>query len=89
MITTDLILIAALLVFLFAWWKRGLRGRTTILTVSTLIALLGGTAGVLDYRWQAMAGVAVAGLALLVLLLNRLRGAKPRTGMPWVWLTLS
>ena len=29
MITTDLILIAALLVFLFAWWKRVLRGRTT------------------------------------------------------------
>ena len=84
MITTDLILIAALLVFLFAWWQRGLRGRTTILTVSALIALLGGTAGVLDYRWQAMAGVAVAGLALLVLLLNRLRGAKPRTGTPWL-----
>jgi len=84
MVVTDLVLISALILFLFAWWKRGLQSRTTILTVSALIALFSGIAGVLDYRWQDAAGVAVAGIFLLILLVNRLRGAKPRSGTPWL-----
>jgi len=84
MIATDFVLISALIVFLFAWWKRGLESRTTILTATAFIAFFSGVAGVLDYRWQAAAGVAVAGIFLLALLVNRLRGVKPRTGTPWL-----
>lgn len=84
MIATDIVLIAALAVFVLAWWVRRTPRRPMVLLIAALVALAAGAAGVLDDRWQAGAGVVVAALLLLVLLVNRLRNTDRREGVPFV-----
>lgn len=80
MIFTDILLLAALGLFVLAWWVRATPRRAAVLTLSALIALAAGIVGVLDDRWQAGAGVAVAALLLLVLLVNSWRKAHVQGG---------
>ncbi|MCC7266915.1 MAG: hypothetical protein IT546_06200, partial [Caulobacteraceae bacterium] len=80
----DMLLIAALAVFVLAWWVRGTPARAKVLAGAALVALAAGVAGVADDRWQAALGAAVAAVLLLVLGINRLRGAGRRTGVPWL-----
>ncbi len=84
MILTDIILIIVLSVFLLAWWKRSINSRSRILMIMSLIALVIGIMAVIDHRWQAAAGVVVAGIFLLVLLVSRIRNVTARTGTPWL-----
>lgn len=84
MILTDVLLIAGLAAFVLAWWIRPLSRRPAILVAAALLALGAGVAGVLDARWQGGLGAAVAAVMLLVLLINRLRKADRRTGVPFV-----
>ena len=84
MTATDLVLIAALAVFVVAWWVRALPNRPAILVAAAAIAFVAGCVGVWLYRWQDAVG-AVAGLILLnVLGANALRQAKPQPGLPFV-----
>jgi predicted dienelactone hydrolase len=80
----DLLLIAALAVFLVAWWVRRTPRRPQILLGSALAALALGLADVVDDRWQGGIGAVVALVLLAVLLVNRLRKAPSRTGIPFV-----
>ena len=73
MTLTDILLLAALAVFLLAWWVRRMPRRPIVLLVSTSVMLLAGVAGFLDDRWQALAGAGFAAVVLAVLLVNRLR----------------
>lgn len=85
MTAIDLLLISALAVFVLAWWARGLPRRGTALLAAALVALFAGLAGLLDDRWQAGVGTAVALVFLLALGLGRLlRRRRPRTGVPWI-----
>jgi len=83
MIATDIIVIAALLVYLFAWWMRSLNKRSLILGLSALVALVVGIVGVFDHRWQDGVGASIAAIFLLVLLINTLRKAEVKKGIPW------
>ncbi|MET0275020.1 MAG: hypothetical protein ABW360_18690 [Phenylobacterium sp.] len=84
MTITDILLIAALAVFVVAWWVRPLPARPQVLLASALGALVIGAAGVALDRWQDGVGAAVALIALAVLLVNRLRKAPARTGVPFL-----
>lgn len=84
MIMTDVVLVAALVIFLLAWWVRATPFRPRVLLVAALVALAAGVAGILDDRWQDGFGVVAALAALLVLLVNRLRRTDRRDGVPWL-----
>jgi predicted dienelactone hydrolase len=84
MTLTDIVLLAALGVFLAAWWVRATPARPVVLTATAGVALVAGVAGMLDYRWQAAVGVCVAAVLLLVLGVNRLRRAPVKPGVPFV-----
>jgi len=84
MITNDIILIAALMVYLVAWWMRSLKSRSTILGLSALVAVVSGALGVYEHRWQDGVGGGVAVVFLLVFLVNKLRNTATRQGVPWV-----
>jgi len=43
-----------------------------------------GVLAIYDDRWQAAVAVLVALLILLVIVIHRFRGARPRTGTPWI-----
>lgn len=83
MTLVDILLIAALVAFLVVWWLRATPGRPVLLVATAAAALVLGLWGVIDDRWQDAAGVAVAPVFLLVLLVNRLRKAPAKTGRPW------
>lgn len=78
MIATDVLLLAALAAFVLAWWVRALPQRPAILVIAALIALAASVAGVADDRWQAGAGIVVAVLLLLALLVSRWRKPNAR-----------
>ncbi len=82
-ILSDIGVIAALAVFVLAWFVRALPQRPLVLFASALAAVAIGVAGVLDDRWQDGLGAVVGLLLLLALGVNRLR--KPRTprGVPF------
>lgn len=80
----DMLLIAALAVFVLAWWVRRAPARPRVLAGAALVALGAGAIGVVDDRWQAGLGAAVALLLLLVVGVNRLRKAGRKTGAPWL-----
>lgn len=80
----DMLLIAALAVFVLAWWVRATPARPRVLAGAALVALGAGAIGVADDRWQAAVGAGVALLLLLVVGINRLRKTDRKTGVPWV-----
>lgn len=83
MLITDILVLAALFVFLITWWQPKLAIRSKLLWISALVALVAGIAGASNYRWQDGVGAAVAGLLILCLLIGLLR-KKPRTKLPWI-----
>ncbi|MBL8553772.1 MAG: hypothetical protein JNL41_05800 [Phenylobacterium sp.] len=82
MTLVDILLIAALAVFVTVWWVRSLPGRAAILAVAAVAALVLGVWGVIDDRWQDGTGAVVALFALAVLGVNRLRKAPAKTKPP-------
>jgi predicted dienelactone hydrolase len=84
MTLVDILLIAALAAFVAVWWLRRLPGRPVLLVATAGAALLLGVWGVIDDRWQDGAGALAALIALAVLLINRLRKAPARTGLPYI-----
>lgn len=84
MTLADMLLIAALLVFIVAWWIRRTPRRPVILLASALVVLMASVADFLDDRWQAAAGIVAAVVLLSVLLVNRLRKADSKDGVPFV-----
>lgn len=84
MTLVDILLIAALAVFVIAWWVRSMPGRPAVLAAAAALALVLGVWGVVDDRWQDGVGVVVALLALAVLGVNRWRKAPRRDGLPFV-----
>lgn len=78
MLTIDWLLFGALAVAIVAWWMTGLEARRRIVALASLVALVTGVVAVMDHRWQAAGGVAVAVLLLASVLLGKLReGRKP------------
>lgn len=61
----DLVLYAAIAVYLIAWWWMALPARRLLLWLAALVTLASGVQGVFDDRWQAGAG-AVAGVFFLL-----------------------
>ena len=84
MIIYDWILIAALLLCLFAWWRHTMPGRGTQLALGATIALFVGLWAVSDDRWQAAAGAFLAALYLLSIIWHRWRGTRPKARTPWI-----
>ena len=78
MLLIDWILCAALALGIAFWWMTGVQARRRIVGVASLVALAVGLVAVMDHRWQAIGGVAVALLLLVSVWLGRLReGRKP------------
>lgn len=84
MTLVDILLIAALAAFVAVWWLRKTPVRPVLLVATAGAALLLGLWGVVDDRWQDGVGALVALVALAVLLVNRLRKAPERTGLPYI-----
>ena len=82
MLLYDWIIIAALLVCLWAWWRRGAPGRSQILTTGAVVALAAGIWATMDDRWQGAIGALVGLIYLLVIVLRR--GKAVRAGRPWI-----
>jgi predicted dienelactone hydrolase len=76
MTTADILLIAAILVFLSAWWTRSLPARGKVLLASCFVALTAAAWGVWDNRWQAGVGVFASLVFLTALAIGRLRNAE-------------
>lgn len=84
MTITDIILISAVVVFTLVWWMRGMGARAIVLSLSALLALVAGVAGVLEHRWQNAAGATAAVVFLVLLLIDHRRRKILRTGIPWI-----
>jgi len=84
MIASDIVLIAALAVFVLFWWLRFVPGRPLILLLAALTALVAGVYGVMNDRWQAGLGAVFGVIALIGLLIAMLRNAGRRDGVPFV-----
>ena len=84
MTLADMLLIAALLVFVVAWWVRRTPRRPLVLLVLALVVLLASVADFLDDRWQAVTGIIAAVVLLVALLMNRLRQTDSKDGVPYV-----
>ncbi len=84
MLVIDYLILAALAICIGAWWKRSLPRRTLVLTLSALAVMVIGMLAIRDDRWQAAVAMLVALLVLLVIVINRFRGARPSTGTPWI-----
>lgn len=87
MILTDILLIAALAVFVLAWWIRRTPARRIVLIASAVAAIVIGVAGYLDDRWQDAGGAFVGAIFLLglggVVLKNRITRTDRTGGIPW------
>lgn len=87
MTLTDILLIAALTVFVGAWWVRKTPARRIVLIASALAAVVIGIAGYLDDRWQDAGGAIVGALFLVglggVVLKNRITRTDRTGGIPW------
>ncbi len=92
MTLTDILLIAALAVFVLAWWIRRTPARRHVLMAAVIAALLLAALGVLSDRWQDGAGgvVAIVFLAMsdAAARRNRLTKTDRRIGVPWLSGTL-
>jgi predicted dienelactone hydrolase len=88
MTLTDILLTAALAIFVLSWWIRRTPARRWVLIVSTVAALVISVAGFVTFRWQNLAGgiVAFAWLIALggVVLKNRITKTDRTGGVPWV-----
>ncbi|MDE0365661.1 MAG: peptidylprolyl isomerase [Gammaproteobacteria bacterium] len=84
MLTIDWLLCAALAVAVGAWWMTGLEARRRIVALASLVALVTGVVAVLDHRWQAAGGVAVAVLLLVSALAGKLREDRKPLRVPYV-----
>lgn len=84
MIATDILMLLAAVVFLIAWWMRRMPARPIVLLASAAALLAASLAGLAMDRWQAGVGVIVALVLLAVLLVNRLRKAPAKEGLPFV-----
>ena len=87
MILTDILLLAALAVFVIAWWVRKTPARRIVLIASATLAVIIGIAGYFNDRWQD-AGGAFIGIAFLlglggVVLKNRMTKTDRTGGVPW------
>ena len=88
MTLTDFLLIAALAVFVVAWWVRRTPARRIVQIAAAAAAVVIGVVGYLDDRWQNLAGCA-AGVALLAILgitvlKNRLTRTDRTGGVPFI-----
>ena len=88
MILTDILVIAALAVFVLAWWIRRTPARRLVLIASAALAIVTGVVGYLDDRWQDAGGALVGALFLLglggVVLKNRITRTDRTGGVPWL-----
>ena len=84
MLTIDWLLCAALAVAVGAWWMTGLEARRRIVALASLVALVTGVVAVMDHRWQAAGGVAVAVLLLVSALAGKLREGRKPLRVPYV-----
>src|SRR5690349_10905363 len=88
MILTDILLIAALAVFVLAWWVRKTPARRIVLIASALLAVIIGIAGYFIDRWQDAGGAFVGAVFLLglggVVLKNRITKTDRTGGVPWL-----
>lgn len=88
MTLTDVLLLAALAVFVLAWWIRRTPARRIVLVASAVAILIIGIVGYLDNRWQNAAGILAAliyfiGLGVTVLK-NRRTKTDVKTGVPFI-----
>ncbi|MFC6631967.1 hypothetical protein [Microbulbifer taiwanensis] len=79
MLLNDFILIAALLLFVMAWWLPALPRRAAILLGMAATALAAGLYGVWTDRWQAAVGAAIAVIFLIAQIASRksIDGGRP------------
>jgi len=85
MTATDTIMITALLVFLIAYWHRGLKRRITVLATAAVVALASSTLGVMNDRWQAWPTLLLAILLVIGQIISHWR--KPHQSIrriPWI-----
>lgn len=88
MIASDIVLLAALVLFVLAWWLPRLPGRVVLLWLGAGLACASGGYGVWVDRWQAGLGGLLGAVLLLVLLFGLRRGARRRAGVPYISGTL-
>ncbi len=88
MTLTDILLIAALAVFVLAWWIRRTPARRIVLIVAAVAAIVIAVAGYLNFRWQDLAGGIVAAAWLIalggVVIKNRITRTDRTGGVPWL-----
>ncbi len=88
MILTDILLIAALTVFVIAWWVRKTPARRIVLIASAVLAIIIGIAGYFIDRWQDAGGAFIGAVFLLglggVVLKNRITRTDRTGGLPWL-----
>lgn len=92
MTLTDILLIAALAVFVLAWWSRRTPVRRHVLRAAAITALLFAVLGVLSDRWQNGVGGVVAIVFLAMSLVagrgNHLTKTDRPDVVPWISGTL-
>ena len=84
MLTIDWILTAALAVAILYWWMSSVHLRRPIVAGASLLALGTGVMAVMDYRWQAMAGIGVSALLLFAVLVSKLRASSKPARTPYL-----
>lgn len=84
MTALDIVLVAAMAIFVAAWWARALPARRFVLAGAALAAAVAAAADLADDRWQAALGLGASLAFLLTLLVNRLRRSHRRAGVPFV-----
>ncbi|MEQ1779897.1 MAG: hypothetical protein ABMA14_00955 [Hyphomonadaceae bacterium] len=87
MILTDILLLAALAVFVIAWWVRKMPARRIVLIVSAALAIVIGIYGFMIDRWQDAGGAFIGIVFLLglggVVVKNRITKTDRTGGVPW------
>jgi predicted dienelactone hydrolase len=88
MTLTDILLIAATVAFVLAWWIRRTPARRIVLIAAAAAMLVIGIAGYMNFRWQNAAGslmalIYFAGLGV-TLLKNRITRTVRTSGVPFV-----